>query len=137
MKYYFDTNCIIYLIEQNPAWEQQILGRIQHIIVAGAMLLVSDLTRAECLIGPFKKNDRGLETRYRQFFNDPAVHVAPLSAEVCEYAARIRARSASIKLPDALHLAAAVVNQCNTFLTADLRLASVSEITVEVLKSNM
>ncbi len=47
-------------------------------------------------------------------------------------AARIRSKS-KIKTPDALHLAAAIENRCDVFLTNDHRLDGFADITVETL----
>lgn len=134
MKVYCDTNCIIYFVENNPAWFAKVVGRVGVLRTAGDELAVGDLARAECLVGPFKKCDTGLEARYRAFFGDPDVTVLPMTVAVYERAARIRATHAAIKLPDALHLATAIENGCGAFVTADAKLASCTDIAVEVLK---
>lgn len=60
--------------------------------------------------------------------------VLPITVAVYERAARIRATHVAIKLPDALHLATAIENGCGAFVTADAKLASCTDIVVEVLK---
>lgn len=79
MKAYFDTNCIIYLLERNPQREALVIARIAALRAAGDELAVGDLSRAECLIGPFKSGDAGLEARYRAFFADPDVFSLPIT----------------------------------------------------------
>jgi len=79
-----------------------------------------------------KNGDAGLEARYRAFFNDPDIHVFPVTAQVCERAARLRSIY-PFKLPDALHLATAIEHGCGVLLTGDARLARCTEITMEVL----
>jgi hypothetical protein len=49
----------------------------------------------ECLVGPFILGDPAILADYASFFADPAVQVVPLSAAVCERAARIRATHTS------------------------------------------
>lgn len=66
MKVYFDTNCIIYFLENNPAWFAKVVARVGVLRTAGDELTVGDLARAECLVGPFKSGDAGLEARYRR-----------------------------------------------------------------------
>ncbi|APW61881.1 type II toxin-antitoxin system VapC family toxin [Paludisphaera borealis] len=71
---------------------------------------------------------------YQRFFSSSAVEMLPMTAAVCERAAEIRVASAlKIKLPDALHLAAALEHGCGLFLTNDGPLAGCAAITVEVL----
>jgi predicted nucleic acid-binding protein len=132
VKVYLDTNCIIYLLETNPTWFTKVVARIAALRIARDEVAVGDLARAECLVGPFKSGDTGLEARYRAFFSDPDVAVLPLTVAVCERAARLRA-AYPFKLPDALHLATAIEHRCGVFLTNDANLARCTEITVEVL----
>ena len=129
---YLDTNCIIYFVENNPIWCPKVIARITSIRSANDELAVGDLARAECLVGPFRNNDVGLEARYRSFFSDPDIHILGMTAAVCERAARLRA-DYRIKLPDALHLATAIEHGCGLFLTNDAQLARFTAIPVEVL----
>jgi predicted nucleic acid-binding protein len=58
----------------------------------------------------------------------------PLTAAVCERAAYLRAGSNfQLKVPDCLHLAAAIEHGCGLFLTHDVRLRQCTDIPVEVL----
>jgi predicted nucleic acid-binding protein len=132
VKVYLDTNCIIYLLENNPIWFPKVVARIAALRAAGDALAVGDLARAECLVGPFKSGDAGLEARYRAFFSDPDVAVLGMTVAVCERAARLRAAH-PFKLPDALHLATAIEHGCGVFLTNDAKLARCTDIVVEVL----
>ena len=129
---YLDTNCVIYFVERNPTWCPKVIARVANFRAARDELSVGDLTRAECLVGPFKSGDAALEARYQAFFGDLDIHVLSLTAAVCERAARIRA-AYPFKLPDALHLATAIVHGCGMFLTNDAKLARCAEIAVEVL----
>jgi predicted nucleic acid-binding protein len=129
---YLDVNCLIYFVERNPAWWPKITSRIAALRAAGNELAVSDLTRAECLVGPFKSGNSAVLASYQAVFADPDVQVLPLTATVCERGARIRA-TYGLKLPDALHLAAALEHGCGLFLTNDLQLKKCQEVNVEVL----
>lgn len=131
-----DANCVIYLIEKNPVWEPKVTMRLLAARAAGDQVAVCDLARAECLIAPLAKGDVALVADYQRFFADPTVQMLPLTAAVCERAARVRiASSMQFKLPDALHLAAAIEHGCGLFLTNDARLVRCTDITVEVLPS--
>jgi predicted nucleic acid-binding protein len=129
-----DTNCVIYLIENNPIWGPKVVTRLATARTAGDTIAVCDLARSECLIGPLKNNDIALLADYQRFFANPAVQALPLTVTVCERAAEVRVASAMrFELPDALHLAAAILHGCGLFLTNDARLARCTEIAVEVL----
>jgi len=129
---YLDSNCLIYLVEQNPVWWPKITARIAALRTAGDEIAVSDLTRAECLVGPYTSGDTAMLASYQGFFAAPAVHVFPLTVAVCERAARLRAAQ-RFPLPDALHLAAAIEHGCGLFLTNDAQLCRCTDIPVEVL----
>jgi hypothetical protein len=62
---YLDTNCVIYLVERNPTWLAKVVSRLTHFRAAGDRLVVGDLTRAECLVGPFLTGDAVVEASYR------------------------------------------------------------------------
>jgi uncharacterized protein len=129
-----DANCVIYLIENSPFWGPKVVARLAAARKAGDTIAVCDLARSECLVGPLKNNDTALLANYQRFFASPAVRTLPLTAAVCERAAEVRVASAMrFELPDALHLAAAIVHGCGLFLTNDASLARCTTITVEVL----
>lgn len=132
MRAYLDTNCVIYFVENHPVWCPKVMDRIGRILFARGRLAVGDLTRAECLVVPFKKQDSAMADRYQAFFSDPEIHVLGLSAAICEQAARLRA-AYSFKLPDALHLATAIEHGCELFLTNDIQIVRCKEIAVEIL----
>lgn len=129
-----DANCVVYLVEKNPVWGPKVVARLAAGRAGGHAVAVCDLARAECLLGPMKSGDAALLADYQRFFASAAVQMLPLTAAVCERAAEVRVASAtSIKLPDALHLAAAIVSGCGVFLTNDAQLQKCTAIAVEVL----
>lgn len=130
---YLDTNCVIYFVEQNPAWVSKVIARLTRFRVANDRLAVGDLTWAECLVGPFMSGDAAVEASYPAFFTDPKIQLLPMTAAICERAARIRATH-RFELVDSLHLATAVEHGCGLFLTNDAKLKTCGDIPVEVLK---
>jgi predicted nucleic acid-binding protein len=130
---YLDTNCVIYFVEQNLAWLSQVIARFARFRAANDQLVVGDLKRAECLVGPLMTGDTAVEASYRAFFTDPDIRVLPISAAICERAARIRATH-KFELVDSLHLATAAEHACGLFLTNDAHLARCTDISVEVLR---
>ena len=120
-------------MEQNPAWVSKVIARLTRLRAANDRLVVGDLTRAECLVGPFLSGDAIVEASYRAFFADPDIQVVPMTAAICERAARIRAAH-KFELVDSLHLATAAEHGCGLFLTSDAKLKTCGDIPVEVLK---
>ncbi len=47
-----DTNCLIYLVENNPVWGPKVVARLAKARAAGDTIAVCDLARSECLVGP-------------------------------------------------------------------------------------
>ena len=129
-----DANCVIYFVEADAIWGPKITSRLASLRTAGHEIAISDLCRTECLAAPLAAGDAAIIADYQTFFASPTVRVLPLSAAVCERAARIRAASSfRLKVPDCLHLAAAAEHSCGIFLTNDRRLTLCTEILVEIL----
>jgi predicted nucleic acid-binding protein len=129
---FLDANPVIYFVEQPPVWGTVAIARIAALRAAGDRLAVSDLVRMECQVGPLKAGDAVRLNDFLAFFASRDVNVLPVTAAVCDRAARIRATH-NLKPLDSLHLAAAVEHGCGRFLTADARLAGFPDIAVEIL----
>jgi predicted nucleic acid-binding protein len=127
---YLDANIVIYAVEQNPTFGPKVRTRLAAVRAAGDTLMISDLTRMECLVGPLRSGDSVLQSDFHTFFG--VTTVVPIAAAVCDRAAQIRATT-SFKPMDALQLAAAVEHGADVFLTNDTRLSSFTDLTVEVL----
>jgi predicted nucleic acid-binding protein len=129
-----DANCVIYLVEANPTWGPKVTARVVALRAAGDEIAVRDLCRTECLAAPFAVGDATIVADYQTFFASPTLRMLPLTAAVCERAARIRAASRfRLKVPDCLHLASAIEHGCGRFLTNDRQLTLCTDIVVEIL----
>jgi predicted nucleic acid-binding protein len=129
---FLDTNSVIYAVENPPSWGPKASGRLAALRTGGDSFMISDLTRMECLVGPLRTADATTEGLFRAFFTAGGVQVVPITAAVCDRAARIRATH-RFKPMDALQLAAAVEHGAGVFLTNDVRLNTFTDLTVEVL----
>lgn len=132
MLVFIDANILIYHLEANPDLGAKASTRLAALHAAGDQVVVSDLIRLECRVGPLKSGDVMLLSRYDGFFTLPSVKVVALTAAVCDRAATIRARH-GFRTPDALNLAAAVESGCGLFLTHDTRLDRFPGLKVEAL----
>ncbi len=128
---FLDTNIVIYAVENPPVFGARATARLTALRASGAIFMVSDLTRMECLVLPLRTGD-ALEARFRSFFSSTGIQVVGITAAVCDLAAQIRAAT-RFKPMDSLQLAAAVEHKANVFLTADARLSSFTGLTVEIL----
>jgi uncharacterized protein len=128
---YVDSNVFIHLFERSDELSDQ-LGELflaEH-PRAEPFLTTSELTVAELLVGPMRREDDRLIQIYENWSrSNDYVSVGPVSLGVLMSAARLRARNTSLKLPDAIHLSTAMHFRCSHFLTADKRLSGRYELT--------
>lgn len=130
---YLDSNIVIYAVENPVVLGPKANARLVAARAAGDTFMISDLVRMETLVGPLKSGNATLQQEYERFFTASDVTVVGITAAVCDRAARIRA-TYTFKAMDALQLAAATEHGANVFLTADVRLNSFTDLTVEVLR---
>lgn len=132
MPLFVDSNIVIYLIEQPSGWGTRAASRIRAVLDAGDRIVVSDLVRMECRVGPLSSGDAVTLAAFDDFFASAGVAVVGVTGAVCDRAAAIRAAH-RVRPLDALHLAAAMEYGCDRFLTHDHRLTSFPGVPVEVL----
>ena len=130
---YIDTNIVIYAIEGLANYAAQVQPLLTAMNAAEVLVVTSELTLAETLVGPIKTNNLLIQQTYRSFLTTTAVlEVVPISRRILEEAAQLRATS-KLKLPDAIHLATALQSQCDSFLTNDVVYKSLNLTQVKML----
>lgn len=122
MKVYLDSCIIIYLVERHPHYSTIVEARMQTLL--SAKFCHPPLVRLECLVMPYRNNDKALLGLYETFLN--AQTQLDLQPAIFDQAARLRAQHKGLKTPDAVHLSAAVLNGCTEFWTNDDRLQTVA-----------
>jgi len=115
------------LVEHVPLYGDLVAQRLS----STDALLVSDLSRLEC-VKPMRDGDTALLDEFDRFFNESVSEVLALSREVIDRATEIRSLY-GFKTPDAIHLAAAILSNCELFLTNDRRLDGFTGLRVETL----
>jgi predicted nucleic acid-binding protein len=111
-----DSAPIIYMLEDHrilaerfrPLFEAHAAGRLR--------LAVTTTSIAEVLTGPLKAAEESLARRYRVVLE--SWQVVPLSADIAESAARLRA-AAGLKLADAVQAASALSINADALVTHD------------------
>lgn len=93
----------------------------------------SSVVLAELLVGPLKQSRQDLAERYSaEFVDGPGFSVWEMTRAIVEQSARLRA-DYGLKTIDALHLASAIANAADVFLTNDRHFNRVKEIRVITL----
>jgi len=129
---YLDANVVIYAVQVPPVFGPRAVAHLSALRARGETLMLSDLTRMECLVGPLKSGNALLLQDYQSFFRAGAVRVVAVTAGVCDRAALIRAGT-NFQAVDALHLAAAIEHGATRFLTSDTQLARFTGLPVDIL----
>ena len=81
-------------------------------------LLVPASVYAELLVGPLRRDAEAVES-LELFIHDFAMQIIPLDASIAREAASLRARTTSLRLPDAFVLATGEVLNAGAVLTGD------------------
>jgi predicted nucleic acid-binding protein len=128
---YFDTGIIIRLVEGVDRVRIPIEERLQAIRDADRVAITSRLSRLECRCKPIREKRTDLLESYDVFFSSEDVVLQEIDAAVIEKATELRA-SFGLKIPDAIHVATALLCKVAAFWTVDQRLARFSWLPVEV-----
>ncbi len=119
---YLDACLLIYLVEKHQRWGKPVANAMEN--ATDDRFGLSPLTKSECLVGPLKQSDCGLQLAYQKVFE------RFLSLDIPEVvylnAAELRARF-GLKTPDALHLACAQHHGCTALWTNDDRLKQAAQ----------
>lgn len=131
---YLDSNILIYAFEGAEAQRLPELRTIFSDIASGIVRARTSLiARAEVLVRPLRNKQQELVRLYREILSGRQdIAVQPVDAGIVDRAAALRAAHPVLRLPDALHLATAVLCDCRYFLTSDKRLPG-NGLGIEVL----
>lgn len=118
MAFYLDANVLIAMVEGEALNERQIEA-VQALADGSIMAATCELSLAECLVKPYREHNAPAVAAYLELLcNRPEIAILPVSRAVLMRAARVRAET-RLKLPDAIHLAAAMEAGCEAFVTDD------------------
>ena len=129
---YLDANSIIYLVEAVNPFHATVAARLlPYRTDLESRIVTSRLSRLECRIQPLRNTDTRLLADYAAFFSMERLIISEVTANVIEQASDLRVRY-NFKTPDAIHLATAIEEKADFFLTGDRTLARCVEVKVEV-----
>ena len=131
---YLDANLYIYLFEGIAAYRQLLAELTAEIDRRDIAVIASELIFVELLPRPLRDGRRALLASYLELMQrTPRITLAPVDRRVIERAVQLRA-DLGLRSMDALHLATALVHDCETFLTNDQRLNAADQIRVLTLR---
>jgi uncharacterized protein len=129
MRYYLDAAPIIYLIEQSQPFATAIRRKLAAL---GVVPLTSELARLECRVKPMRDGNQALLQDFDDYFANSIAEIFPLTRDIIDLATEIRAQY-NFKTPDSIHLAAAIISNCDVFMTNDQRLNRYTGIIIETI----
>lgn len=127
---YLDSNVLIYAVERVAPFVGVAALLVRAVLDGRQQAVTSELTLAECLVGPAKSGDVRAAERFESLLQSRAsLAVVPVSRDILREAARLRSVS-RLKLPDAIHAATARQLGCDVFLTNDTGIGAVPGVEV-------
>ncbi|HTN99430.1 MAG TPA: PIN domain-containing protein [Microthrixaceae bacterium] len=86
---------------------------------------------AECLVGPARRSEQAIQV-VRGAFDRLPIQIVDLSPVIATEAARLRARHRTLRLPDALVIATAVIAGADRLVTTDRRWPTKRKLQVDL-----
>lgn len=115
-----DSAPLIYFVERNPTYFETVAPFFEALEAGEFRVVTSILTLSEALVRPIRRDDAALVERYQAIIlNTPGIIASPVSREIAEGAAEIRAVYGRVRTPDAVQLATALSGGAEFFLTND------------------
>lgn len=128
-----DTNLFIYFLEDHFRYGIWCASLFDHIERSRITAVTSTVTLLELLVQPYRqKNDEIVQKIYALLTTYPGLDWAPVTVEVADCAAAIRARY-RLSTPDAIQVATALLQGAVRFYGNDKALRRIKEIECVVL----
>lgn len=113
---YLDANVLIAAVERSDCGALALLDAIQRGACAAT---TSELTLAEVLTGPLARREAAHIAAFEALFMpDSLILVVPVSRDILRRAAKLP----GLDLPDAIHVATAILTSCDVMASDDQRL---------------
>jgi predicted nucleic acid-binding protein len=120
---YLDANVFIDAFENDEVPVTHGRRVLNHISSGDAIGVISELVVAELLTKPLETGDTEMQDAYASLFESTStIETHPIDRSVLMQAARLRATTKALKMPDAIHVATAQLHGCAGFVTGDRRL---------------
>ena len=127
---YFDTNAIIYFLEQNEQFYDVVLEIFKLIGTDDISALTSEFTLTEILIKPIRENERALIQNIKDLLLDREFFTLTETSESLFIKAAETGATHSLRPADAIQFPSALQNHCHFFVSNDARFKSVGGLEV-------
>jgi predicted nucleic acid-binding protein len=117
-----DADVVIAFLDAADDQHERAVGELRRRLAAGDEILIGASAYAEVMVRPLA---RGTDAKVEEFLDGLGVRVVPIDRAVARRGAELRARHRSLRLPDALSLATAMLTDAEV-LTLDRRLRRVA-----------
>ncbi len=131
MKLALDSNIFIAFLQVDDEFFAASKELLEGISQNNVKAIFSTLVYGEVMYGsPPNSSLKAVKS----FFNSLAgASEIPADKEVCFKAAELRQKYGSLKLPDAIHLATAIIGGVDIFITADMRLVNIADQQIKTI----
>ena len=116
-----DSNVFIYALNAHPEFGQ----KAREVLLSRYEKVACELIFGEIFSSPKLENE-SLGNKVMSFLEDQRIDYVPITREVNLKAGQLRRKYKSLKMADALHLAAAILCGADIFITNDSSLAKLS-----------
>lgn len=131
---YVDANAVIYGIEHVEPYFSLLAPLWASSGPASFQLVSSELTLLEVLVRPFRTGNIRLEAEFRALLQQNVdLRLAPVTQRVLEAGAHLRATLTSLRTPDAIHAATALMENCALLVTNDPAFRRVPALNTAIL----
>jgi predicted nucleic acid-binding protein len=117
-----DADIVIAFLDPGDDQHAAAIGELRPRLAAGDELLVGATVYAETIIRPLQQ---GTDATVDQFLDSANIAVIPIDRAIARRAAALRAEHPSLRLPDAMSLATAIMTD-STLLTLDKALRKIA-----------
>ena len=117
---HLDAGVVIGFLDADDTHHQSAAQTLAASLRSGDRLAMAASAFAECLVGPSRRGERAVAT-VSDLFERLPIDIVDLDADTARRAAALRARHASLRLPDALVLATASESSADHLITTDRR----------------
>lgn len=117
-----DADIVIAFLDPGDDQHAAAIAALRPRFAAGDELLVAATVYAETIVRPLQQET---DATVDQFLDSAGITVVPIDRAIARRAATLRAEHPSLRLPDAMSLATAIVTD-STLLTLDKKLAQIA-----------
>lgn len=117
-----DADIVIAFLDGGDDQHSTAVAQLRPRLAAGDELLAAATVYAESIVHPLQQ---GTDTTVDEFFDAAGISIIPIDRAIARRAAALRAEHPSLRLPDAMSLATAIVTE-SSLLTLDKKLRQIA-----------